>query len=276
MVTTSKSCREVACWNPVLFTMPSGEILLFYKGGRNPREWSGFLKRSISQGKKWSEAELLPAGILGPVRSRPLLLKDGTLLCDSSIESWKRWGCWIDATVDGGRSWMKSTPINVPNQLFGVIQPSLFLGQSSEVKMVMRSHQIGSICTASSKDGGKTWSDPVDLGFGDQPSRPAILPDGRVVLAWVDRFGTQTIRARLAANTDAPFLEETEVVLYSHKRPQAERAADTGQQLTEMNAWTYGLPFAEVLPSGDVLVAFYAGTDVWMGANWCRLSVDRR
>src|ERR1700722_11757520 len=188
MVTTSKSCREVACWNPVLFTMPSGEILLFYKGGRNPREWSGFLKRSISQGKKWSEAELLPAGILGPVRSRPLLLKDGTLLCDSSIESWKRWGCWIDATVDGGRSWMKSTPINVPNQLFGVIQPSLFLGQSSEVKMVMRSHQIGSICTASSKDGGKTWSDakPISLPNPNSAVEALTLRDGRILLVFND------------------------------------------------------------------------------------------
>ena len=81
------------CWNPVLFTMPSGEVLLFYKGGPNPQTWSGFLKRSITQGKEWSDPELLPAGILGPVRSKPLLLKNGTLLCDSSTETWRRWGC---------------------------------------------------------------------------------------------------------------------------------------------------------------------------------------
>ena len=65
-----------------------------------------------------------------------------------------------------------------------------------------------------SRDGGETWTEPEDLGFMDQPSHPAMLPDGRVVLAWVDRFGTRSIRARMAESVDAPFLEKTEVVLY--------------------------------------------------------------
>lgn len=73
-------CEGAAYWNPVLFKMSSGEILLFYKGGRNPREWSGFLKRSTSQGQEWGDVEPLPAVILGPVRSKPILLQDGTLL----------------------------------------------------------------------------------------------------------------------------------------------------------------------------------------------------
>jgi hypothetical protein len=33
-----------------------------------------------------------------------------------------------------------------------------------------------------------------------------------------------------------------------------------------MNIWTYRLPFAEVLPNGDVMVVYYAGDD-------CALSV---
>lgn len=130
------------------------------------------------------------------------------------------------------------------------------------------------ILQRSSGDGGKTWSDPVDLGFRDQPSRPAILPDGRVVLVWVDRYGTQTIRARSAANMDAPFLEETEVILYSHGQPPSACAGNTGQLLTDMNVWTYGLPFAEVLATGEVIVAYYAGTDTSMAVHWCRLSVE--
>ena len=56
-----------------------------------------------------------------------------------------------------------------------------------------------------SRDGGFTWSPAKPLGFSDQPSRPAILPDGRVVLAWVDRFGSRSIRARLATDVEAPF-----------------------------------------------------------------------
>ena len=49
-----------------------------------------------------------------------------------------------------------------------------------------------------SRDEGRSWTDPEDLGFRDQAATPAILPDGRTVLARVDRFGTQSIRARLA------------------------------------------------------------------------------
>jgi hypothetical protein len=71
-----------------------------------------------------------------------------------------------------------------------------------------------------SGDEGRTWSEPEDLGFADQPSHPAITPDGRIVLAWVDRFGSQSIRARSADAVDAPFQEATELVLYAHQVPR--------------------------------------------------------
>ncbi len=56
-----------------------------------------------------------------------------------------------------------------------------------------------------SADGIAPFGPADDLGFADQPGHPAVLPDGRVVLAWVDRFGTKSIRARQADAIDAPF-----------------------------------------------------------------------
>jgi len=129
----------IPCWNPVLFTMPSNEILLFYKAGKNLQQWSGLLKRSCDEGVNWSEEECLPAGIIGPAKNKPLLLPNGTLLCGSSIESWRRWGCWIDITADVGRTWHKSSPINVDSQLFGIIQPTHF---SSKSKFCNRGCQL--------------------------------------------------------------------------------------------------------------------------------------
>ena len=127
-----------------------------------------------------------------------------------------------------------------------------------------------------SSDEGATWTDPDDLGFSDQPSHPAILPDGRVVLAWVDRFQTRSIRARLSQGSDAPFSSETEVTLYEFETDTPATAVgqgNTGDLLAEMSVWNFGLPFAETLPNGEVMVVFYEGTAASMRASWVRLSL---
>jgi hypothetical protein len=123
-----------------------------------------------------------------------------------------------------------------------------------------------------SNDQGVTWSQPEDLGFADQPSHPAVLPDGSAVLAWVDRYGTRSIRARLARQLTGVFEPESEVIIYESALPQA-ATADTGEMLAEMSTWSFGLPFAEALPSGDVLVVYYAGTPRAVDIRWARLEI---
>ncbi len=178
--------KDVPCWNPVLFTLPSNEILLFYKAGEYPLVWSGLLKRSTDEGKNWSEAQDLPAGVLGPVKNRPLLLQDGTLVCGSALESWKRWGCWMDITSDAGLTWSKSTPINVENDLFGIIQPALFFTKDGTIKMLARSRQIGFICESESKDQGKTWTAarPTTLPNPNSAIDAINITDGRILLVY--------------------------------------------------------------------------------------------
>ena len=74
-------------WNPVLFRTQSGKLALFYKVGPNPREWWGEYKISNDEGKTWSAAVKLPEGILGPIKNKPIQLKDGSILHPSSTES---------------------------------------------------------------------------------------------------------------------------------------------------------------------------------------------
>jgi hypothetical protein len=128
-----------------------------------------------------------------------------------------------------------------------------------------------------SGDEGLTWTPPEDLGFSDQPSHPAVLPDGRLVLAWVDRFGSRSIRARLAQRPDGPFFSDTEVVLYEHAARQeaSSRSAtsETGELLAEMGAWNYGLPYAEVVSDGSVLVTHYEPADQGTQVVWARIAV---
>jgi predicted neuraminidase len=143
------------CWNPVLFQMPKGELLLFYKIGPSPSEWWGMLKRSKNNGKSWSKPEKLPDGILGPIKNKPVLLKDGTLLCPTSTEN-KGWRVHFEATKDGGKFWSKTEAINDGKE-FSAIQPSILFHNDGRLQMLCRSKN-GNILEAYSKDNGLTWS----------------------------------------------------------------------------------------------------------------------
>jgi hypothetical protein len=126
-----------------------------------------------------------------------------------------------------------------------------------------------------SRDEGRSWTEPEDLGFPDQAATPAILPDGRTVLPWVDRFGTQSIRARLAPSIDGPFPAATEVLIYDHAAALRSRPSAGGTMadtLGVMSDWTYGLPYATVLSNGEVLLVYYAGLSQRMDVMWARLS----
>jgi len=146
------------CWNPVLFKSKAGTLFLFYKAGPNPLSWSGFVRRSADNGLTWSQPEILPAGILGPIKNKPITLRDGSILSGTSVESHRAWACWVERSTDDGRSWRRTGPITVPDQPYGIIQPTLFETRDGRLVMFVRSRNIGFICKSESKDNGATWS----------------------------------------------------------------------------------------------------------------------
>jgi predicted neuraminidase len=176
--------QDVPCWNPVLFALPSGEVLLFYKVGRAPFSWSGYLKRSYDGGESWTHFEKLPAGILGPAKNKPLLLEDGTLLCGTSWESYKADACWVDVTKDFGKTWQKYGPIALKDCEQGMIQPTLFQINDHTLFMLSRPRQgLRAIVKSISKDKGKSWSDPevIEIANPDTGSDGVVLKDGKIV-----------------------------------------------------------------------------------------------
>ena len=146
---------QYPCWNPVLFQMPQGELLLFYKVGPKPSQWWGMLKRSKDAGLTWSEAEKLPHGILGPVKNKPLLLADGTLLCPSSSEDLGN-RLHFEMTKDGGKTWKKTKVLN-DGKRFSAIQPSVIFLKDGRMKLLCRS-DTGFIMEAYSSDQANNWT----------------------------------------------------------------------------------------------------------------------
>jgi len=142
-------------WNPVLFKSSENKLFLFYKAGPNPREWWGMYKTSLDQGKTWSEAVRLPENILGPVKNKPVQLKNGIILSPSSTETMESWKVHIERSTDQGKSWQK-IPVD-PETEFDVIQPSILTYPDGRLQILCRSKQ-GNVIESWSDDNGLTWS----------------------------------------------------------------------------------------------------------------------
>lgn len=163
------SAPDSVCWTPVLTRHPVGELFLFYRIGFNPRHTISLFKRSSDEGISWSDAEILPAGIVGPTKSKPVFDNKGNMICGSSVEAgapddeFKATACWIEIFSKEGR-WSKYGPLEIPEKRFGCIEPVLFWGDNGALKMLCRdrSNRIGLegwIWAAESFDKGKTWSE---------------------------------------------------------------------------------------------------------------------
>jgi alpha-L-rhamnosidase len=171
------------CWNPVLFQVPEGPMLLFYKVGPDPESWWGMIKRSYNAGKSWSKPERLPDGILGPVKNKPVLLDDNHLLCPSSTEN-KGWKVHMEFTNDFGHSWEPNVPVD-PMSKYEVIQPTILRLTNGWLQILCRSRD-GLIIKSLSLDQGKSWSvlEPVDLPNPNSGIDALTLSSGIHILAY--------------------------------------------------------------------------------------------
>ena len=195
---------KTACYNPVLFYTHDGRLWLYYKFGPHPDDWSAARRFSTDNGKTWSPAEHLPAGLYGPIRAKPLVLSNGVVVSGTSVESYHTWACWIERSIDNGQSWRRIGPITVPQQIDGIIQPSVVQLHGNHLRLYARSTlQIGHICVADSTDAGLTWSPahPLDLPNPNSGIDAITLKDGRTVLVYNNTNAGRT-PLNLAASRD--------------------------------------------------------------------------
>ncbi len=171
-------------WNPVLFQIPNGEMMLFYKIGPSPSKWWGMVVRSTDNGKIWGKPEKLPDGYIGPVKNKPVLLKDGTLMCPSSTEGEGGWRVHFECTKDWGKTWTKIGPIN-DGKTISIIQPSILTYSDGSTQVLCRSRNRA-VVESRSFDGGKTWSEakPIDLPNNNSGTDAVTLADGRQLLVY--------------------------------------------------------------------------------------------
>ncbi|MDR2148887.1 MAG: family 78 glycoside hydrolase catalytic domain [Tannerella sp.] len=175
-----------ACWNPVLYQVPDGELQLYYKVGPSPSTWEGKLITSADKGKTWSQPVDLPDGMLGPIKNKPVLLKGGTLMSPSSMEGNGGWRVHLELSKDFGKTWTK-TPVlpNTGGNAIQAIQPSILMHSNGDLQILCRTRSL-CIGESWSKDNGKNWS-PMALSSlpNNNSGLDAVtLQDGRQLLVY--------------------------------------------------------------------------------------------
>ncbi len=204
--------RDTPAWNPVYFYTNDQRLWLYYKYGARPSSWSAGRCYSDDQGQTWSAVEHLPAGLYGPIRAKPLVLQDGTVVSGTSVESYRNWAVWIERSTDNGKTFAKIGPITVPENVndefvnsitsitpnevpgsddwsntTGIIQPSVVSFGGRHLRLYARSTaRTGKVCVADSWDNGLTWTHarPIDVPNPNSGIDAVALVDGRVVLIY--------------------------------------------------------------------------------------------
>jgi predicted neuraminidase len=179
--------KRLPCWNPVLFQPPNGPLTLFYKVGPSPREWWGMVTSSSNGGRTWTPPKRLPDGILGPIKNKPVQLRDGTLVSPSSTESRDtppKWRVHFERSSDGGRTWTRVVPSARGGAEVDAIQPTILVrGDSLEALVRTQAHRVYATWSA---DGGKTWSALAETGLVNPNAGidGVTLRDGRELLVY--------------------------------------------------------------------------------------------
>lgn len=209
--------RRKACWNPVLFQIPGGDLILFYKIGLKVSDWTGWLVRSRDGGKTWSKREALPKGFLGPIKNKPEYI-NGRIICPSSTEGSNGWRVHFEISDDKGKTWKMVGPldaelsvptqnrkkggVNVDDQEGGeaikgegakpvyAIQPSILKHKDGRLQILCRTRNA-QVATAWSSDNGDTWSKVTLLNVPNNNSGTdaVTMKDGRHILIY-NNFST--------------------------------------------------------------------------------------
>ncbi len=200
---------NIASYNPVFFYTKDERLWLYYKFGVHPVSWTAGRMSSTDEGNTWSKPEHLPAGLYGPIRAKPLVLKDGTIVSGTSVETYRSWAVWIERSTDNGKTWVKIGPITIApsaastggqgpappavpgsdewSRTDGIIQPSVVSMGGQKLRLYARSTaKTAKICVADSTDAGLTWTQARTINVPNPNSGidAVSLTDGRVVLVY--------------------------------------------------------------------------------------------
>lgn len=187
------------CYNPVLYQIPGGDLVLFYKIGLGVSDWTGWQVRSKDGGKTWGRPIALQEGFLGPIKNKPEYV-NGRIICPSSTEN-GGWKFHFEISDDLGKTWKYVGPIETEpvypaagqkddgNRSILCIQPSILKLADGRLMAIGRTRN-SQLAVTYSRDNGDSWSKVklTDLPNNNSGTDAVTTVDGLHVLIYND-FG---------------------------------------------------------------------------------------
>lgn len=176
-------------WNPILYQY-GGRLYLFEKAGMFCDRWQTIIHDITEWDEKTNipdimkNAQVLPAGLNGPVKLRPVNFEE-YIFCGSSVETFFDWTSYIERYRIINNRWIfvdRSNPLNVlekkiytdkfsgvKKRSLGIIQPSLWI-EDNKVKAFFRSsYGLGSIFYSENITKNQ-WTEPESINIPNNNS----------------------------------------------------------------------------------------------------------
>jgi len=173
--------------NPVLWLAPDKKTLWLFYVTIMKETWNDarmFYKKSLDEGKTWSEPVTLIEQLGMMTRNKPLVLKSGEILLPIYNET--IFDSQFIISDDGGATWERSAVLRAPG---GIIQPSAVQLDDGSILTVMRTgSKNGLAWWARSKSKGNKWSKPYTTDIHNPGSAADMvrLPNGHIALVYND------------------------------------------------------------------------------------------
>ncbi|MEA1952282.1 MAG: sialidase family protein, partial [Planctomycetota bacterium] len=171
------------------------ELLCFFMVKHKAWVDSGtWMKRSLDNGKTWSEPKRLPyEGYGGLSSDRAYLTSKGRIILPSwvSMDKGGSTHAYCHYSDDRGKTWKKTALISVPKGSSGrrtdpaAEEPTVVELKDGRLMMFMRTY-LKSIFVSYSDDDGATWSKPKSSGIPSPGAMPTVrrMPGGDLLLIW--------------------------------------------------------------------------------------------
>lgn len=220
-----------------------------------------------------------PMPITGPV----LPLAGGELACQFEVnknyddpQQWRHAAAW-KISRDGGQTWPECVEVaHDPAERLMYWDARYALAPDGFCLATFwtydrNANRDANIHLSVSHDHGRHWSPPQDTELVGQIAHPVFLADGRLVLIYIDRFRTGSIRAVMSDDMGKSF--HGEIVVFEQPRNQLPlETSTTADYLQEMDAWAFGRIDALTDSDGQISTVFYSGNRDASNVFLCRLA----